>query len=39
MAKPTATEIEVAGRTVRVSSPDKPYFPERGFTKLDVVSY
>jgi DNA ligase D len=39
MAKPTATEIEVAGRAVRVSSPDKPYFPERGFTKLDVVSY
>ncbi len=26
-------------RTVRVSSPDKPYFPERGLTKLDVVRY
>ncbi len=39
MAKATATEIEVAGRTVRVSNPDKIYFPERGFTKLDVVEY
>jgi DNA ligase D len=37
--KAAATEIEVAGRTVRVSNPDKIYFPERGFTKLDVVSY
>ena len=26
-------------RLVRVSSPDKPYFPERGLTKLDVVRY
>jgi len=34
-----AVEIEVAGRTVRVSSPDKPYFAERGLTKLDVVNY
>jgi len=32
-------EIEVAGRTVRVSSPDKVYFPERGYTKRDVVEY
>jgi DNA ligase D len=39
MAKPAATEIEVAGRTVRISNPDKIYFPERGFTKLDVVNY
>jgi DNA ligase D len=34
-----ALEIEVAGRTVRVSSPDKVYFPERGYTKRDVVEY
>jgi DNA ligase D-like protein (predicted polymerase) len=40
-----ATELEVGGRTVRVSSPDKIYFPEAsgsgsmGLTKLDVVSY
>src|SRR5215510_5865001 len=39
MAKATATELEVAGRTVRVSNPEKIYFPERGFTKLDVVSF
>jgi DNA ligase D len=39
MAVSSATEVEVAGRTVRVSNPDKLYFPERGFTKLDVVRY
>jgi DNA ligase D len=32
-------EIQVGGRTVRVSNPDKIYFPERGFTKRDVVGY
>lgn len=32
-------EIEVAGRSVRLSNPDKVYFPERGFTKHDVFSY
>ena len=31
--------IEVAGREVSVSSPDKVYFPEAGYTKLDVVRY
>jgi DNA ligase D len=34
-----ATEVEVAGRTVRLTNPDKVYFPERGFTKGDVFSY
>ncbi|MFE5742209.1 non-homologous end-joining DNA ligase [Streptomyces celluloflavus] len=34
-----AVELEVAGRTVRVSHPDKTYYPERGFTKLDVAQY
>jgi DNA ligase D len=34
-----ATEFEVGGRAVRVSSPDKPYFPELGITKSDVVRY
>lgn len=34
-----ALELDVGGRTVRVSSPDKPYFPERGITKADVVRY
>lgn len=34
-----AIELEVGERTVRVTSPDKPYFPEVGLTKLDVVHY
>ncbi|MEU9111503.1 non-homologous end-joining DNA ligase [Streptomyces sp. NPDC048483] len=34
-----AVELDVAGRTVRVSHPDKTYYPERGFTKLDVAQY
>lgn len=34
-----AIEFEVGERTVRVSSPDKPYFPELGITKSDVVRY
>lgn len=32
-------EIEVAGRAVRVSNPDKVFFPARGETKLDLVKY
>lgn len=32
-------EIEVGGRAVRISNPDRIYFPERGFTKRDVVAY
>jgi DNA ligase D len=38
-AKDNAIEIEVAGRSVRVSNPGKPFFPERGLTKLDLVNY
>ena len=43
MASP-AVEIEVPSptgevRTVRVSNPDRVYFPERGWTKLDLVEY
>ncbi|MDK1473578.1 non-homologous end-joining DNA ligase [Streptomyces sp. 549] len=34
-----AVELDVGGRTVRVSHPEKVYFPERGFTKLDVAEY
>lgn len=34
-----AVELDVAGRTVRLSNPDKVYFPERGYTKLDVAQY
>ncbi|WP_407344718.1 non-homologous end-joining DNA ligase [Pengzhenrongella phosphoraccumulans] len=41
MARATtpAAELEVAGRTVRVTSPDRVVFPERGLTKLEVVQY
>jgi bifunctional non-homologous end joining protein LigD len=31
--------IEVAGRTVTVSNPDKVYFPRTGHTKRDLVRY
>lgn len=34
-----AVELEVGGRTVRLSSPDRVYFPETGWTKLDVARY
>ena len=34
-----AVELEIDGRQVRVSSPDKPYFAELGLSKLDVVEY
>jgi DNA ligase D-like protein (predicted polymerase) len=37
--KDNAIEIEAAGRAVRVSNPGKPFFPERGLTKLDLVNY
>ncbi|ONI81206.1 ATP-dependent DNA ligase [Actinosynnema sp. ALI-1.44] len=35
----SAIEIEVGDRTVRVSNPDRVYFPARGETKLDLVNY
>jgi bifunctional non-homologous end joining protein LigD len=31
--------VEVSGRTVAVSHPDKVYFPRTGHTKLDLVRY
>jgi bifunctional non-homologous end joining protein LigD len=31
--------VKVGRRDVRVSNPDKPFFPERGLTKGDLVSY
>ncbi|MGH1562208.1 non-homologous end-joining DNA ligase [Mumia sp. DW29H23] len=34
-----AVEIEVGNRDVRISNPDRVYFPERGETKLDLVHY
>ncbi|TRY19349.1 ATP-dependent DNA ligase [Tessaracoccus rhinocerotis] len=39
MAKTEAVEIDVDGRAVRLSSPDKLYFPELGLTKRDVAEY
>jgi DNA ligase D len=39
MATSPAVEIEVGGRVVRVSNPDRVYFPARGETKLDLVNY
>src|SRR5262249_17829396 len=32
-------ELEVSGRTVRISNPDRVYFPARGETKLDLARY
>ena len=37
--KRTAIEIHVGDRVVRVSNPDRVYFPALGATKLDVVQY
>ncbi|WP_027935134.1 non-homologous end-joining DNA ligase [Amycolatopsis thermoflava] len=34
-----AVEYQVGDRVVRVSNPDKVYFPERGITKRQVVEY
>ncbi|GAB1693757.1 non-homologous end-joining DNA ligase [Krasilnikovia sp. M28-CT-15] len=38
-AKAPAVEVEVAGRQVRLTSPDKVCFPLRGYTKRDVFEY
>ena len=39
MEKSAAVELEVGHRTVRISNPDRVYFPARGETKLDLVNY
>jgi DNA ligase D len=39
MATSPSIEIEVDARVVRVSNPDRVYFPESGATKLDLVEY
>src|SRR6266566_1582538 len=37
---PTRKEIlEIDGRQVTISNPDKVYFPVTGYTKMDLVSY
>ena len=38
-AKSPAVEVEVDDRVVRISNPDRVYFPARGETKLDLVEY
>ncbi len=37
--KSEAVELEIAERTVRISSPDRVYFSARGETKLDLARY
>lgn len=37
MAAPV--ELEVGGRSIRISNPDRVYFPARGETKLDLARY
>src|SRR2546423_15275599 len=39
VAKGNYTTIEVSGREVRLSNPDKVFFPKPKFTKLDLVEY
>ena len=39
MAADDAEVLELAGREVRITSPGKVLFPERGETKLDLVRY
>ena len=38
-ASSPAIEVEVGDREVRVTNPDRVYFPARGETKLDLVNY
>ncbi|TWF74560.1 DNA ligase D [Pseudonocardia hierapolitana] len=35
----SAIELEVGDRVVRISNPDRVYFPARGETKLDLANY
>jgi DNA ligase D len=39
LAKGDYTTIEAAGREVRLSNPDKVFFPKPGYTKLDLATY
>ena len=38
-AMPEAIEIEVGDRDLRITNPDRVYFPATGATKLDLVNY
>jgi len=39
MAASPSTQVEVGDYDVRVSNPDRVYFPALGLTKLDLVNY
>jgi DNA ligase D len=39
MTDAAPVELEVGTRTVRLSSPDRVYFPAHGWTKLDLANY
>ena len=39
MPTPKEEVLEVAGREVKISNPDKLFFPKSGHTKLDLVRY
>ena len=39
MARAPGVDIEVGPRTVRISNPDRVYFPASGATKFDLVEY
>jgi bifunctional non-homologous end joining protein LigD len=38
-AKGKHVVVQVCDREVRVSNPDKPFFPDAGLTKMDLVNY
>ena len=38
-SKAPAVDLAVGSRTVHLTSPDRVYFPERGWTKLDLARY
>ena len=38
-SKSPAIDVEVGDYSVRVSNPDRVYFPDLGLTKLDLVNY
>lgn len=38
-SKPESVELEVGPRTIRLTNPDRVYFPAHGWTKLDLANY
>jgi DNA ligase D len=38
-SKSPAVEVDAGNHTVRISNPDRVYFPELGLTKLDLATY